>query len=174
MISSSSPPSFLPPPSPRSAALGHWQGRASEARGGCGRAGGGGRGGAREGAPAGPAPPRRRSAGGRRRHCGPSIRGSVGLPGRPAPPCPPGAAPLHGPRRQREAAWGPLTRRREAAGPGHGGRNSLQPPEPESQPQPERHPLLSPERRVRGESVRPSAQGPEIPDPVPRSVPRTR
>jgi hypothetical protein len=60
------------------------------ARGACGRAGGGSRAGARAGAPAGPAPPRRRSAGGRRRRCGPSVRRSVSLPGRPAPPYPPG------------------------------------------------------------------------------------
>lgn len=87
-----------------------WQGRAGPtaeagggaARGACGRAGGGG---ARAGAPAWPAPPRSRSAGGRRQRSGPSVRRSVGLPG---PALPPGAARLHGPRRRRrEVARGP-------------------------------------------------------------------
>lgn len=83
-------------------------GRGGRRSGACGRTGGGG---ARAGAPAWPAPPRSRSAGGRRQRSGPSVRRSVGLPG---PALPPGAARLHGPRRRREVVpepRGPLTGR---------------------------------------------------------------
>lgn len=99
--------------------------------------------------------------------------GPLGLPGRPAPPCP-GAARLHGPRRRRrEAAWGPqgpLTGRRKAAGPGHGERNRLQPPEPGIRPG-RAAPPADPERCV-GDSMAPL--GAQFPHPAPRGAPRAR